>query len=88
MSRRYDFDSLTAAIERHNPFVIEFEDQNFSRQEIMDCQKKSILSMPFYMGSSLKVLKKLSEAELDMINLGHPEIFKKMLTHANDYNSS
>ena len=78
MSRRYDFDSLEAAIERHDPYVIEFEGLKFTQEEITHCNRKGILTMSFSMSSNIRMLKKLARSKLDILNLGHPELLKKM----------
>jgi hypothetical protein len=41
--------------------------------------------MPFYMGSKLSVLKKLIDSGADMLNLGNPELIKKICTSTNHY---
>ena len=85
MARRYDFQTLKDAIERYSPQVIEFNGLKFTHEELEHCQKLDILSMPFYMGSKLSVLKKLIDSGADMLNLGNPELIKKICTSTNHY---
>ena len=77
MSRRYDFKSLEAAIERHDPYVIEFNGLKFTHEELMYCRDQGILTMSFSMSSKLKTLVKLAESGFDILNLSHPELLKK-----------
>ena len=83
MARRYDFPTLKDAIVRHSPQVIEFNGLKFTNEELEHCQELDILSMPFYMGSKLNVLKKLIDSGADMLNLGNPKLFKKICTSTN-----
>ena len=76
MSRRYDFKSLEAAIERHDPYVIEFNGLKFTHEELMCCRDQGILTMSFSMSSKLKTLVKLAESGFDILNLSHPELLK------------
>ena len=76
MSRRYDFDSIKATIERHNPYLVEFNGLNFSKEDIDFCHKNGVLTMSFTMSSNPNTIKKLSESGFDFLNLSHPEIFK------------
>jgi len=85
MARRYDFPTLKDAIVRHSPQVIEFNGLKFTHEELEHCQELDILSMPFYMGSKLSVLKKLIDSGADMLNLGNPELIKKICTSTNHY---
>ena len=85
MARRYDFQTLKDAIERYSPQVIEFNGLKFTHDELEHCQESDILSMPFYMGSKLSVLKKLIDSGADMLNLGNPELIKKICTSTNHY---
>ena len=85
MARRYDFPTLKDAIVRHSPQVIEFNGLKFTNEELKHCQELDILSMPFYMGSKLSVLKKLIDSGVDMLNLGNPELFKKICTSTNHH---
>jgi len=85
MARRYDFPTLKDAIVRHSPQVIEFNGLKFTHEELEHCQELDILSMPFYMGSKLCVLKKLIDSGADMLNLGNPKLFKKICTSTNHY---
>ena len=84
MARRYDFKTLDAAIERHQPQVIEFNGLKFTQNELERCREAGILSMPFYMGSVLDKLRKLIDSGADMLNLGHPELVKKILLSKNN----
>ena len=83
-ARRYDFPTLEAAIERHRPQVIEFNGLKFTQNELERCHDLGILSMPFHMDSRLNVLKKLADFGADMLNLGHPELLKKILLSTNN----
>jgi len=84
MARRYDFKTLEATIERHQPQVIGFNGLNFTEEELEQCRELGILSMPFYMGSGLEKLRKLIDSGADMLNLGHPELVKKILLSKNN----
>jgi len=84
MARRYDFKTLDAAIERHQPQVIEFNGLKFTQNELERCREAGILSMPFYMGSGLEKLQKLIDSGADMLNLGNPELVKKILLSKNN----
>ena len=88
MARRYDFPTLEDAIVRHRPQVIEFNGLKFTNEELKHCQELDILSMPFYMGSKLSVLKKLIDSGADMLNLGNPELFRKICTSTNNHMES
>jgi glycerophosphoryl diester phosphodiesterase len=79
MARRYDFKTLEAAIKRHQPQVIEFNGLEFSEEDLARCRELGILSMPVYMGSGLDKLQKLIDSGADLLNLGHPELVKKIL---------
>ena len=79
MARRYDFKTLKATIERHQPQVIGFNGLNFTEEELEQCRELGILSMPFYLGSGLEKLQKLIDSGADMLNLGNPELVKKIL---------
>jgi len=85
MARRYDFQTLKDAIERYGPQVIEFNGLKFTHEELEHCQELDILSMPFYMGSKLSVLKKLIDSGADMLNLGNPKLIEKICTSTNHY---
>ena len=85
MARRYDFPTLKDAIVRHSPQVIEFNGLKFTHEELEHCQELDILSMPFYMGSKLSVLKKLIDSGADMLNLGNPKLIEKICTSTNHY---
>jgi len=85
MARRYDFQTLKDAIERYSPQVIEFNGLKFTHDELEHCQELDILSMPFYMGSKLSVLKKLIDSGADMLNLGNPKLIEKICTSTNHY---
>ena len=85
MARRYDFQTLKDVIERHNPQIIEFDSLKFTKKELKHCQELDILSMPFYMGSKLCVLKKLIDSGADMLNLGNPKLIEKICTSTNHY---
>ena len=85
MARRYDFQTLKDAIERYSPQVIEFNGLKFTHEELEHCQELDILSMPFYMGSKLSVLKKLIDSGADMLNLGNPKLIEKICTSTNHY---
>ena len=63
----------------------EFNGLKFTHEELEHCQELDILSMPFYMGSKLCVLKKLIDSGADMLNLGNPELIKKICTSTNHY---
>ena len=76
MSRRYDFKSLEAAIERHAPYVIEFNGLKFTQEELKHCRDQGILTMSFSMSSNFKTLEKLAESGFDILNLSHPELIK------------
>ena len=84
MARRYDFKTLKATIERHQPQVIGFNGLNFTEEELEQCRELGILSMPFYLGSGLEKLKKLIDSGADMLNLGNPELVKKILLSKNN----
>ena len=84
MARRYDFKTLKATIERHQPQVIGFNGLNFTEEELEQCRELGILSMPFYLGSGLEKLRKLIDSGADMLNLGHPELVKKILLSKNN----
>ena len=84
MARRYDFKTLEAVIERHQPQVIEFNGLKFKQEELERCRELGILSMPFYMGSGLDKLQKLIDSGTDMLNLAHPELVKKILLTTNN----
>ena len=84
MARRYDFKTLKATIERHQPQVIGFNGLNFTEEELEQCRELGILSMPFYLGSGLEKLQKLIDSGADMLNLGHPELVKKILLSKNN----
>ena len=84
MARRYDFKTLEATIERHQPQVIEFNRLKFTEEELERCRELGILSMPFYMGSGLEKLQKLIDSGADMLNLGNPELVKKILLSKNN----
>ena len=79
MARRYDFKTLEDAIKRHHPQVIEFNGLKISAEELAWCRELSILSMPFYMGFGLDKLQELIDSGVDLLNLGHPELVKKIL---------
>ena len=84
MARRYDFKTLKATIERHQPQVIGFNGLNFTEEELEQCRELGILSMPFYLGSGLEKLQKLIDSGADMLNLGNPELVKKILLLKNN----
>ena len=84
MARRYDFKTLKATIERHQPQVIGFNGLNFTEEELEQCRELGILSMPFYLGSGLEKLRKLIHSGPDMLNLGNPELVKKILLSKNN----
>ena len=84
MARRYDFKTLKATIERHQPQVIGFNGLNFTEEELEQCRELGILSMPFYLGSGLEKLQKLIDSGADMLNLGNPELVKKILLSKNN----
>ena len=84
MARRYDFKTLKATIERHQPQVIGFNGLNFTEEELERCRELGILSMPFYLGSGLEKLRKLIDSGADMLNLGNPELVKKILLSKNN----
>ncbi len=84
MARRYDFKTLKATIERHQPQVIGFNGLNFTEEELEQCRELGILSMPFYLGSGLEKLRKLIDSGADMLNLGNPELVKKILLSKNN----
>ena len=84
MARRYDFKTLEATIERHQPQVIEFNRLKFTEEELERCRELGILSMPFYLGSGLEKLRKLIDSGADMLNLGNPELVKKILLSKNN----
>ena len=84
MARRYDFKTLEATIERHQPQVIGFNGLNFTEEELEQCRELGILSMPFYSGSGLEKLRKLIDSGADMLNLGNPELVKKILLSKNN----
>ena len=79
MARRYDFSTLKDTIKRHNPQVIEFDGLEFTHEELKDCRKLGILSMPYYTGSKLNVLKKLIDSGADILNLGNPKLIEKIM---------
>jgi hypothetical protein len=56
----------------------------FTQNELERCHDLGILSMPFHMDSRLNVLKKLAGSGADMLNLGHPELLKKILLSTNN----
>ncbi len=84
MARRYDFKTLKATIERHQPQVIGFNGLNFTEEELEQCRELGILSMPFYLGSGLEKLRKLIDSGADMLNLCHPVLVKKILLSKNN----
>ena len=84
MARRYDFKTLKTTIERHQPQVIGFNGLNFTEEELEQCRELGILSMPFYLGSGLEKLRKLIDSGADMLNLGNPELVKKILLSKNN----
>ena len=84
MARRYDFKTLKATIERHQPQVIGFNGLNFTEEELEQCRELGILSMPFYLGSGLEKLRKLIDSGADMLNLCNPELVKKILLSKNN----
>ena len=47
MARRYDFKTLKATIERHQPQVIELNGLKFTEEEVERCRELGILSIPF-----------------------------------------
>ena len=79
MARRYDFPTLKDTIKRHNPQVVEFDGLKFTNKELKDCRELGILSMPFYMGSKLSVLKKLIDSGADILNLGNSKLIEKIM---------
>jgi glycerophosphoryl diester phosphodiesterase len=81
MARRYDFPNLKDTIERHNPQVIEFKGLKFTNKELNRCKELGILSMPYYAGSRLSVLKKLVNSGADMLNLTNPKVIKYKNLH-------
>ena len=84
MARRYDFKTLKATIERHQPQVIGFNGLNFTEEELEQCRELGILSMPFYLGSGLEKLRNLIDSGADMLNLCNPELVKKILLSKNN----
>ena len=66
-------------IERHNPQVIEFDGLKFTNKELKHCKELGILSMPYYTGSKLSVLKKLIDSGADILNLGNPKLIEKII---------
>ena len=54
------------------------------QNELERCREAGILSMPFYMGSGLDKLRELIDSGADMLNLGHPELVKKILLSKNN----
>ena len=50
MARRYDFKTLKATIERHQPQVIGFNGLNFTEEELEQCRELGILSIAFLLG--------------------------------------
>ena len=81
MARRYDFPTLEDAIERHQPQIIEFNGLKFTNRELKHCKELGILSMSYYTGSRLSVLKKLVDSGADMLNLRNPKLIKKKNLH-------
>ena len=79
MARRYDFPTLKDVIERHNPQVVEFDGLKFTNKELKYCKELGILSMPYYTGSKLSVLKKLIDSGADILNLGNPKLIEKII---------
>ncbi len=79
MVRRYDFPTLKDAIGRHNPQIIEFDSLKFTKKELKRCQELGILSMPYYTGSKLSVLKKLIDSGADILNVGNPKLIEKII---------
>jgi len=79
MARCYDFPTLKDVIERHNPQVIEFDGLKFTNKELKHCKELGILSMPYYTGSKLSVLKKLIDSGADILNLGNPKLIEKII---------
>ncbi len=88
MVRRCDFDSLETAIERHNPNVVEFDGLKFTQKELELCRSLGILSMSFHMSSSIEVIERLAGSGLDMLNLRHPELLKKMMINPEHFTST
>ena len=84
MAHCYDFKTLEATIESYQPQVIEFNGLKFTQNELERCREAGILSLPFYMGSGLEKLQKLIDSGADMLNLGHPELVKKILLSKNN----
>jgi endonuclease IV len=54
------------------------------QNELERCRKAGILSMLFYRGSGLDKLRELIDSGADMLNLGHPELVKKILLSKNN----
>jgi hypothetical protein len=50
MARRYDFKTLKATIERHQPQVIGFNGLNFTEEELEQCRELGILYYAFLLG--------------------------------------
>ena len=63
-------------IKDNNPYLVEFNGLNFSKEDIDFCHKNGVLTMSFTMSSNPNTIKKLSESGFDFLNLSHPEIFK------------
>ena len=81
MARRYDFQTLKDAIERHQPQIIEFNGLKFTNKELKHCQELGILSMPYYTGAKLNIFKKLFNSGVDMINLKNPKLIEEICTN-------
>ena len=64
MSRRYDFNSIKATIERHNPYLVEFNGLNFSKEDIDFCHKNGVLTMSFTMSSNPNTIKNYLNLDL------------------------
>ena len=84
MARCYDFPTLKDTIERHNPQVVEFDGLKFTNKELKHCKELGILSMPYYTGSKLSVLKKLIDSGADILNLGNPKLIEKIIIDDKD----
>ena len=80
MARRYDFQTLKDAIERHNPQIIEFDSLKFTNEELKQCQELGILSMPYYTGFNLDIFKALFNSGVDILHLKNPKLIKKICT--------
>jgi len=80
MARRYDFQTLKDAIERHNPQIIEFDSLKFTNEELKHCQELGILSMPYYTGFNLDIFKALFNSGVDILHLKNPKLIKKICT--------